>query len=246
MSHPELTDRDFWINYWRSTTIDPVSAEPFFKKWLRYFPSGPVRFVEIGGFPGSYSAYFKKFLGYEVTLLDFVVDPEVIQRVEKINEIRAGSIEVIQADFVRAEVTRKFDVVFSAGFIEHFTDTDLVFRKHCDYLAKGGTLFISLPNFKGISGWIQKWVDPANYAAHSIESMNVDLMRDLCAHHGLTPHFVGYDGVPHVWLDHPEKSSKMVGRLVDLLSTILQQTRGWIKGKWISPFIIVVATKSNE
>jgi SAM-dependent methyltransferase len=243
MERNELTNRDFWKNYWLHAKLEPVSARPFYEKWLHFFPKAPAKFIEIGGFPGNHAAYFKKYHRYEASLIDFLTVDTVVRKVEILNGLNVGDLRSIQGDVLKTPADQKYDVVFSAGFVEHFTDTEQIFQKHCEYLKEGGTLFISLPNFNGISGWVQKWFDPENYKAHSLESMNPQVFENLVQKYGLKPLFIGFEGTPHLWLDHPEKVFVGFRVLIRVVSSVLQRTRGWLIGRFFSPYLIVVARK---
>jgi len=43
-----------------------------------------------------------------------------------------------------------FDIVFSMGFIEHFSDLDSIVGKHVELLKKHGILLLGVPNYRGI------------------------------------------------------------------------------------------------
>lgn len=241
-----LTDRKFWVDYWSTFKAVPLPSGFFFTDLLSRFPKSsatkPCRFIEIGGYPGNFSAYFQKTMGYQVTMLDYVVVPEPIRQVEQVNHLPANSISSIEGDFFSyrdAEQTEKFDVVFSAGFIEHFEDTEKVVAQHLVFLKKGGTLFISLPNFRGLNGWIQKTFDPKNYAVHNIQSMDISRLKGICKNLGLNDVDVFYHGTPCFWLDHPELLPKFLVRLIYLLSSLISRIPG--RNRWLSPHIVIMA-----
>lgn len=238
-----LTTRQFWLDYWRNVRSQPVPRQVFFSSLLDRFPPAPARFLEIGGFPGTYSAYFRKYLGYEVSLLDFVIAPEVVAEVERVNGLAPETIRCIEGNLLERSPSPDFDVVFSAGFLEHFRETETLFSRHCDYLAPGGTLFISMPNFRGVSGWVQMCLDPANYAAHNLECMEPALLRSLAEKAGLENVRVEYHGVPHLWLEQTARGGRPVRRLVALLSALLQRSGEWLHGRWFSPYLVITATK---
>lgn len=238
-----LTTRQYWLDYWRSVRARPVPREAFFSDLLPRFPAAPARFLEIGGFPGTYSAYFRKYLDYEVTLLDFVISPEVVAEVERVNGLPPGTIRCIEGNLLERHPSPEFDVVFSAGFLEHFRETEALFNRHRDYLAPGGTLFISMPNFRGISGWVQKWLDPANYAAHHLAAMDPALLARLAEKAGLVDIQVEYRGVPHLWLEQTARGGILARRIVALISALLQRSGGWLRGRWFSPYLVITARK---
>jgi SAM-dependent methyltransferase len=244
-----LTSREFWMNYWSNSSIQEVDNTPFFKEFISLFPKSPARFIEIGGFPGTYSVYFKKYHQYDVTLLDFVIDKKAIAQIEEVNHLDVGTIKCTEGDlFDLAAPENKYDVVFSAGFIEHFKDSKPVFKKHLEYLKDDGTLFVSVPNFKGIAGLVQRYFDPKNYAAHSLECMEIDFFKDLAKEENLEILFLNYAGTPHVWLDSPELLSSFSRMLVLLTSIFLQNLGRWFhfQNRFLSPYIILIAKKTKK
>ena len=84
-------------------------------------------------------------------------------------------------DFFNFSTDRKYDIVFSLGFIEHFNNTRDVILRHVDLLASGGLLLIVLPNLLGLNGWIQRRFDKENYDAHNLKSMEIDRLKKIMA-----------------------------------------------------------------
>jgi SAM-dependent methyltransferase len=246
-----LTDRAYWIEYWKNYLDEPTASEPILpieiletvtSMWSSAgFPGPGSTFLEIGGFPGRLCAYFKKACGYNVTILDFVVVDDVLRRVERVNEIPQGSIKSIEAEFSTFRPEQKFDVVYSAGFIEHFADTKAVIEKHVACLNDGGGLFISLPNLRGLSGWVIKQFDRKTYDSHNISSMSIPFLREICVGLNLTSVSVFYFGRPIVYLDHPETVHLVIRKMIGLTSRIVSRLP-W-KTRWLSPHIGIVGRR---
>ncbi|AZZ36200.1 hypothetical protein CIK05_05135 [Bdellovibrio sp. qaytius] len=254
MSKPDssdrLTTRNFWVDYWAKTKVGAVSEDIFFKNLMGYFPKAPATCLEIGGFPGSFTTYFRKFHNYDVTLLDYVVVEDIVREVEKINGLNSGDIKIIEGDLFELVPPRKFDVVFSAGFIEHFKNVDDVFHKHVEFMKDGGTLYMSVPNFKGISGYAQKWFDKANYDVHNIDVMEKSVFEKMSQKHNLKIKYLDYYGRPNMWLDHPEQAGVFARKFVGISNIILRYAYKFLNGRFmtgrqLSPFIILIAEKSN-
>lgn len=72
-----------------------------------------------------------------------------------------------------------FDVVFSAGVIEHFDDPREIVRSHVRLVRPGGKAIITIPNYGGLYGRLQRHFDPANLALHNLTIMTVDALRGL-------------------------------------------------------------------
>jgi hypothetical protein len=56
--------------------------------------------------------------------------------------------------------------VFSAGLIEHFTDTRHVLAKLSSLLRPGGTLVTLVPNLNGVSGLYHRLLKPETFETH--------------------------------------------------------------------------------
>src|SRR5262249_26042713 len=146
-----LTDRTFWADYWKSkldrliTTIPPDFL--FSKTLSKFLPQrSGLEFIELGGFPGFYSIFFKKYYGYHPTLFDYYIDREIIAKLSKINNV-FEDINVIEEDFFNFKPENSFDVVMSVGLVEHFTDLQAVIDLHVKLLKQKGYLVIAVPNF---------------------------------------------------------------------------------------------------
>ena len=77
-----------------------------------------------------------------------------------------------EAHLVRGDVLKApfgdgfFDVVFSAGLVEHFADSRDVLRQALRLLRPGGLCITSVPNKLGLPGLLDSWLNPATFAGH--------------------------------------------------------------------------------
>lgn len=244
-----LTDRQFWVEYWSQFQVQPLPKEYFFSDLLNLFPqvklqNQKIRFIEIGGFPGNFSAYFYKQMGYAVTLLDYIVIPEPIRQIEKANQLPSNCIASIEGDFFSyqdQDIPEKYDVVFSAGFIEHFQDTQKVILQHLHFLRPEGLLYISLPNFCGLNGWVQRILDPKNYALHNIKAMDLHRLEAIARDLKLKEVKVFYHGKPMLWLDHPDRVPYPLRKLIYLTSAVLGRLP--LVNWFLSPHIVLMAKR---
>lgn len=207
MSSNELTDRAFWLEYWESKknlVFEIPSGYPFLSELDALIGNRGIRtLLEIGGFPGYYSVWAHR-LGVAATLLDFVVHRPILRELEKANHIPEGATAVVEADIFALQADTKYDLVMSNGLIEHFYDTEDIVKRHSQFVKPGGTLFISLPNFRGLNGWFQKTFDPANYEKHNIGCMDPGYLRAVCENIGLENVEARYSGYFMLWLENVE------------------------------------------
>ena len=236
----QMTDRELWATYWKNYKFTPIPEHPVYKKYIALPPG--KSFIEIGGFPGFNAGYLYKHVCQDVTLLDFYVDHEAIRKVERQNGIPEGSIKAIEADLFKFHTDKRYDIVFSLGFIEHFQDTQDVVARHADLLAEGGQLLILLPNLRGINGALQYLFDRANLRIHNLSSMVPARLEGICRNLGLKDIRVEYTRKPMVWLEPKPGLAGKVGRLA--AKTLSYALKAFpIKCRLLSPYIVVSARK---
>lgn len=239
MTDAHLTDRTFWENYWKNYEYEKIPSKvPF--NYLMPLLKDKNNFIEIGGFPGVFAAYFYKKGCKNVSLLDFYIDQQIVNKFEEKNDIPANTITCIESDFFKFQSSQKYDIVFSYGFIEHFSDTEDVINRHIQLLADQGRLLIVLPNFRGINGWVQYIFDRKNYDAHNMESMKITYLREIIAKSGLQKASVEYTRKPIVWLS-PNVGTLLGRKCIKLFSHFLKLFP--IKCSLLSPYIVIYAEK---
>ncbi|MBP6755855.1 MAG: methyltransferase domain-containing protein [Bacteroidia bacterium] len=244
MSKDTFTEKATWEKYWETYCPDVITNENQFRSLFERIKDGNnnQKFIEIGGFPGSFSIYFSKFKKYKATLLDYFISEKVINGLFEKNGIKREEIEIIETDFFSYSNDNFYDVVFSSGFIEHFDDTKNVISKHVDLIKKNGILLITLPNLTGLNGLVQKYLDKNNYNIHNIKSMNLLFLKKICKELDLKNIEIDYYGKPMVWLEATAPQNSFVKRMIKLFSLSLKLVP--FKGKYFSPYIYILADKT--
>ena len=245
----ELTDRDFWKNYWenkKDLAFKVPETHTFHKIIADLVKKGNIKSaIELGGFPGYYAIFLKKYFGVETTLFDYYIHPGVLNDVLAVNDLTKKDIAVIEGDLFNYQPAEQYDLVLSAGLIEHFNDTKDIIARHLTFLKPGGTILITLPNFTGINGWLQRKYDAENYSKHNISSMDPAKLAKYCDELGLKDVKSGYYGKFSIWLENKATQPSAVKAFFKLL---------WLTGKVatkivsvesksLSPYIVVAATK---
>jgi SAM-dependent methyltransferase len=234
----ELTDKAFWANYWETKKglAFAVPSTHTFSKLLKKIvqENNTTTAIELGGFPGYYAIFLKKYLGLKTTLFDFYVHQPVLKEVLNANKLDTGDIEVIEGDLFAYQPKEQYDLVLSCGLIEHFNDTKDIIARHLPFLKPGGTLFITLPNFTGVNGWVQHRYDQSNYEKHNINSMNPQLLAAYCKELGLKNVEAFYYGRFSVWLENKAQQTGLVNAFIKMI---------WLTGK-IATRIIPIESKS--
>jgi SAM-dependent methyltransferase len=189
--------------------------------------------------------FLKKYFKLDTTLFDFYVHEPVLKEVLSANQLSQQDVKVIEGDLFKHQPVQQYDLVLSCGLIEHFQDTKDIIARHLQFLNVGGTLLITLPNFTGVNGWVQRIYDIENYNKHNIDSMNPALLAACCKELGLQQVEAYYYGHFSLWLENMKQQSSL--------------TKGFLKALWLagkvftkvipveskglSPYIVVKAVK---
>ncbi|WP_428328584.1 class I SAM-dependent methyltransferase [Mucilaginibacter sp.] len=244
-----LTDRSFWKSFWESKKdlIFYIKPNYVFGDILgKLIAEKKIKTaIELGGFPGYYATYLKKYQHLDTSLFDYYVHPELINQLLEKNGLKPGDISIIEADLFTYKPEKLYDMVLSFGLIEHFNDTKAIIETHLQFLKPGGTLFITLPNFTGVNGWVQRKFDKDNYDKHNISSMNPDLLADSCRALGLKEVESYYHGRFTVWLENKAEQGSLTKTLVKAIwwagkiaTKIIP-----VESKALSPYIVLKAVK---
>jgi len=239
----ELTSKKYWSKYWKTKPkIEGLIIEKdflFHDVLSKYVPKKQkINFLEIGGFPGQWAIFFAKYWGANSTLLDRYIDREVIQALSTTNAVK--NINIIEGDVFDLSVNEKFDVVMSAGFIEHFSNVNSVIDKHIDYLEPNGILILSVPNLLGLNGLLQKIIDKETYDTHFLETMDDQNLKRIVSGKNLDIEYINYYGKFCLWLEDVDDKPRWIRRLV-YLTNIVGRFLVRFESRMFSPYLIVVA-----
>lgn len=240
----QLTDRAFWIKYWSTFEPRRISTVLFADVFARCLPPGRRTCIEVGGFPGVFSVYFKQHFGYDVTLLDIVILPDIVEQLARANDLDPAAIHTVEADFLTMPLEERYDVVFSAGFIEHFGDPADMLRRLWALVKPGGTMVVTLPNFRGVNGLVQWCCDRSNLRAHNLNTMKLPVLRECLRQNAITDYELAYYGLPTIWLEPQAITSKARALMLKVVPAVLRRIP--IGGRFLAPHIVLVARKPDR
>lgn len=221
MSQKKLVDQSQWETYWERVVL-PLEVkkvgkgfkDEMLKIFDRFLPKNPnLSILEIGGAPGAFLIYMAKNFHYRISSLDYsrIGCKKTKENLALLN--LKGT--VYQADLFSDTIARMplFDIVYSLGFVEHFSDLDEIIEKHLKLLKPGGILLIGVPNFLGINHWMLKRLNPALLDQHNLTSMDLKNWEILENRFKLKPLFKGYVGglEPRVFL---HKNKKVINQFL--------------------------------
>ncbi len=191
-------DRDYW-----SGLPDEFAArsvfQPYFDRWL---PRSNGEAVEIGAWPGTHLAALTRSHGYRPVALDY--QERVRALAGKFSAVGLPSAETIQADFLTWETGRRFAVVMSFGFVEHFDDPPAVVRRHWDLVEPGGYMVVGVPLFGKMQWWLRRTILKPEKLKWVMDTHNLSILGpgDLarsCAGFGGREVFAGPVMRMHTW-----------------------------------------------
>jgi 2-polyprenyl-3-methyl-5-hydroxy-6-metoxy-1,4-benzoquinol methylase len=139
-----------------------------------------LRVLEIGCAPGKTLAMIRARLGAEVAGIDYsTVGVEHARRL--FDQLGLEADLRCEEVFTTTFEDNGFDVVFSAGVIEHFDDPRHIVQKHISLCKPGGSVVITVPNFAGIYGRLERYFDAENLAIHNLAIMSEAALCRLTA-----------------------------------------------------------------
>lgn len=201
-------------NYWQKETgnFQPfrVAGNPFDAILRKHLPVDPrLSCVEVGAYPGANLLYLARTFGYQPFAIEYRDDADDIGRLFEFNGFKKP--EIFQEDFLRFD-RRRFDVVASFGFVEHFNDPQAVIRKQLDLVNPGGHLVLSVPHFWGMQGLFRKLTFSREalaelFATHNMGIMHLSAIKAALHEPGLETLFLGHTMNGTFWV--PADSPKV-------------------------------------
>lgn len=204
-----------------------------------------LSFLEVGCVPGRFMVYFARTFGYQVSGIDY--SNEIQYMASTLSAHGIEKFELFHCDFFQFSPVSKYDVVFSAGFVEHFSEPEVVFKKHYDLLKEGGFLVISLPNFQ-YAQKLLRIILGLKYEldSHCLNTMYPSIWRTLAEKENLLVLYCGYIHTFHFWFP-PDYNSPLkplidkAGRVIEKGLKVLHLNQ--IPNRYFSPHILLVAKK---
>jgi 2-polyprenyl-3-methyl-5-hydroxy-6-metoxy-1,4-benzoquinol methylase len=156
-----------------------------------------ARVLEVGSAPGHHLVALHEAYGFEPYGVEYA--PQGAELNRKVFQSHGlDPANVIQADFLAPEFQTRyrgqFDIVFSRGFIEHFTSVESVVSAHINVVAPGGMLFVSIPNLRGINYGLTWFFHKELLPLHNLAIMRRERFARLFESQPLEPLFCDYFG----------------------------------------------------
>ena len=253
-----LTEKADWDDEWSKISL-PSEVKRIEGSWLnellyildKYLPKNDdLSILEIGGAPGGFLVYMYKNFGYKIHAVDYS-DTGCIKMKDNFNLLNIP-VTISQKDIFSKSSNNliRYDIVYSLGFIEHFTDLNMVVQKHRELLKPGGILLIGAPNFLGINYFFLKRLAPKLLSKHNLPTMDISNWKRFENKFNLKPLFRGYLFVPNIFGSEKKttfnKIIETIWRIVDDVFYIVYLFRPFRKlfnSKYVGDYVIGVYKK---
>ena len=171
-----LTDSKFWDARWDDTDRNVGFADP---RWVTHnyqyaaldralrsaLPRGePLTFMELGCGQARWMVYFHRVFGYRVFGCDYSPVGCDLARQTLTKAAVSGVVE--EADFL--QLKGRYDVVMSAGVVEHFENGGDIVAAFARLLQPGGFLITDVPNLAGFNGTLHRLLKPDTFESHRV------------------------------------------------------------------------------
>jgi 2-polyprenyl-3-methyl-5-hydroxy-6-metoxy-1,4-benzoquinol methylase len=186
----DLTSVDHWDDAWSGEIrLRLPSRWMISTRNLQNLLRGRVqpgdRLLEIGCAPGKLLSWAATELGAEVSGLDY--SERGLSTTRRLFAALQLTADLRCEDLRRATFAAgSFDWVVSYGVIEHFDDPRDVVRVHVDLLKPGGTALMTVPNYRGVYGVLQRYFDAENLLSHNLDIMSCSALARLVPNDGGT------------------------------------------------------------
>ena len=243
----ELRSEDEWDQAWKKArlpkTLNTNSLFGFcFDRVMKKHLQMGMKLLEIGCAGGKFLIYFKQKFNCDVFGIDY--SPVGCKLAEKNLALTKTNGTIICDDIFECKGLEKesFDVVFSAGFIEHFDDTEKVIEKHVDLLKPGGTLIIELPNMLGLHGFIFRIFNRDSYYQHKL--LTAKMVEECFSNFGIQIMKSVYIGSLILESGGKPGYIQPFFYLVNKIFYLLLRTLNiFFESQYVSPYIVVIGGK---
>jgi 2-polyprenyl-3-methyl-5-hydroxy-6-metoxy-1,4-benzoquinol methylase len=185
----DLTNVDHWDDVWageiRMRLPSPwMIVTRDLQRLLRKHVRPRDRFLEIGCAPGKYLAWVAAELQADVSGLDYserglAAARKLFEALRLRGDLRGEDLR--ETTFPPGS----FDVVASYGVIEHFADPREVVRAHLRLVKPGGLALMTVPNYRGVYGRLQRYFDASRLEGHNLDIMTCDALKTLAPETGV-------------------------------------------------------------
>jgi 2-polyprenyl-3-methyl-5-hydroxy-6-metoxy-1,4-benzoquinol methylase len=179
----DLTAVDHWDDAWAheirlrlpSPWVIPIGD---IQRLLARHVRPGMTVLEIGCAPGKILAWVAARRGAQVAGLDF--SPRGLSLANRLFTALKLTADLRCEDLRRTTFAPgAFDFVYSIGVIEHFADPREIVGRHVSLVRPGGTVLMTVPNYRGLYGVLQRYFDADSLLLHNLDIMSCDALARL-------------------------------------------------------------------
>lgn len=242
----EITSKEYWEQTEVLNSGDreiPSPLAKLFKKVLKKNEREGAVALEVGCCPGTFLSYLCKEFNYLPEGVDYATGAAEITK-KTLRKAGLPEATIHQEDFFNWDTKKKYNLVSSFGFVEHFRDASIGADKHIDLLKEDGVLVLEVPNFTNGQYHLHYWLDRENLERCNIKAMHISFLKDLVKRHNLKVEYLGYvGGIFDFWWenDNPNLFQKIIATLLRPVAYIGRRIP--LNNRIFSPFIVLIARK---
>jgi 2-polyprenyl-3-methyl-5-hydroxy-6-metoxy-1,4-benzoquinol methylase len=249
-SQATLTTKKDWSEYYdknahtQAKKERPIAFSELFDKYLK--PDKNKTVLEIGCAGGDFLHYLSDKFGYQPYGIDYSEKIELTRK--KFAENGAVAPTLYLQDLMTWTTEKKFDVVCSFGFVEHFENFDFVIKKHADLVAPDGMLILTVPHFSHGQYLLHWLLDRKNLKLHNTKIMNLKSFKKALASLPFEIEKLSYDGTFAFWTEKKLETlpEKILYRIIRIFDREVNRIFGKNHPNFLfSPFIVCVAKKND-
>jgi trans-aconitate methyltransferase len=241
-----LSSKDYWENVKRVNAAPPqhVLFEDLFFRYIKTATPGQTA-IEVGCVPGTFLAFISKHFGFFPEGVDFAQSSRDVTT-QTLRSFGLTECKVYIADFLDWSAPKKYDLVLSFGFIEHFKNSEEVIDRHIRLLKRGSKLILEMPNFANGQKVLHSLLDQENLSRHNTEIMNLAFFKTIVKKYNLHVDYLGYYGGPFdFWWENnnPTLPQRLVYSLLKPITKVSRfiGKKWFLNNKFFSPFLIMFA-----
>ncbi len=245
MENSDLAGKEFWD---AKNRFHPQLHTKKYGVFMDFFRQLADEFknkdlIEIGAIPGYFCVLFNKNFGCKITGLDYG-DENIFKRT--MQQYGVADYDFIKADFLDYKSDKLYDIVSSYGFIEHFSDTEDILKRHIAMVGSGGYLILTVPNFTRLQFLFHFLFDRDNLKNHNTgKPMDKKFLEKFIVSNNLTIVFSEYSKSSKFWITDSGKKWRRPWELfAKSIGKVLNTALSGVASKYTSTYLIIIAKKT--
>lgn len=189
------TNQQYWSDHWQGNEFSIAPQHHPVRQWIEseVAQSAGTDVFEVGCYPGKFLAVFGE-RGYTLNGIDsFSEMNSAMQEWLEGKGYKVG--QFYQSDFCHFTSPKKYDIVCSFGFIEHFKNWEIALVKHVELVKDGGYIMIDVPNLKSpLYYLLYRMLESTVLKNHVLSTLNKNVICGVLEKNGCTIKIAKYMG----------------------------------------------------